>query len=599
MGWETFNPDSPPGDSDQCTAEFSRNIVFEISLTIGYFWITLIIMCCLYLGIYRVALNLQKRSDAKRRKMASLVSMAGQTISKIGVSLTQNIGEVHILSHSECELMNNQQAQHAKQKGNKCFYNNSKPSVAPPSSGFDSDDKDFESNHPCEDYYDMEAVKKKMQNNSAGIFHRPGWQNERNRPLQYPTNQAESQNQNTQQLQNVHNSHDKNYQAWPARLVGQDNQCCLGIADHLETELFHLTKSENDFYSRAELPLHSAYLVPPSRCPISQTLESVESFRLRPRETASVAAGCNFSDTSSLDTGPIDSGSVRYFSLPDSLCGIVSPFLADETRRKGSTAESSFEYDESYLVGQVFPPISPSLHLTSSESDHDELEKKFIWKQVFSELGRVEMDSCTETFSAKLESIKTEITAVDHLTGGKNSCMERCGLVLRLEDQPIKIETPDQLDHSGPIANDSDYLTASAPSSGASPQLAGHKSSIDDICHIGTARSERKVLPQFPLKPCNVQYAQQLDNSGAMATHMEVTEINSKEIDNCEVFQGISPPSPVWKSREERELRAKLFQERMRQTLMQKQSNVLSISTKTSCKERTVVNESQTYSSPQ
>jgi len=48
-----------------------------VVLQVGYFWVTLVVMCWLYTGIYRVALDLQRKSEAKHRQMTNVVS-AGQ-----------------------------------------------------------------------------------------------------------------------------------------------------------------------------------------------------------------------------------------------------------------------------------------------------------------------------------------------------------------------------------------------------------------------------------------------------------------------------------------------------------------------------------------
>ena len=53
------------------------DVWFTFFLTIGYYWITLFVMCILYGGIYKVALDLQRKSDAKHRKMQSTMELAG------------------------------------------------------------------------------------------------------------------------------------------------------------------------------------------------------------------------------------------------------------------------------------------------------------------------------------------------------------------------------------------------------------------------------------------------------------------------------------------------------------------------------------------
>jgi len=56
---------------------------------VGYFWLTLGVMCTLYGGIYRVALRLQRAAEARRSRMASsLVSVASHAITRIGLGVS-------------------------------------------------------------------------------------------------------------------------------------------------------------------------------------------------------------------------------------------------------------------------------------------------------------------------------------------------------------------------------------------------------------------------------------------------------------------------------------------------------------------------------
>lgn len=88
FGWQHFvgKRTVPPL---KCYAQFMEDALFTAILQIGYFWISLSAMIVLYVGIYKVALDLHKRSSEKRDKnMASLVSMAGETVSQIGSVIT-------------------------------------------------------------------------------------------------------------------------------------------------------------------------------------------------------------------------------------------------------------------------------------------------------------------------------------------------------------------------------------------------------------------------------------------------------------------------------------------------------------------------------
>nr|VZI14255.1 unnamed protein product [Spirometra erinaceieuropaei] len=86
LGWPKFSDKNHVREDHTCYAEFSNDPVFNTILTISYFWITLAVMTSLYIGIYHVALNLQRKSEAKRQKVKNLVNMAGQTMSKLGVT---------------------------------------------------------------------------------------------------------------------------------------------------------------------------------------------------------------------------------------------------------------------------------------------------------------------------------------------------------------------------------------------------------------------------------------------------------------------------------------------------------------------------------
>ena len=77
---------------ETCYVQYLEEPIFSCILQVSYFWATLLVMCVLYTGIYKVALDLQRKAEAKRKKMTSLVSIAGQTMTRIGIGMSQQGG---------------------------------------------------------------------------------------------------------------------------------------------------------------------------------------------------------------------------------------------------------------------------------------------------------------------------------------------------------------------------------------------------------------------------------------------------------------------------------------------------------------------------
>ncbi|KAH3700789.1 muscarinic acetylcholine receptor M2-like [Dreissena polymorpha] len=75
IGWQYFVGVRTVAERS-CEVQFMSDPTFTFLLTIGYFWSTLIVMIALYVGIYRVALALQRKSNEKQKKMNNAMNLA-------------------------------------------------------------------------------------------------------------------------------------------------------------------------------------------------------------------------------------------------------------------------------------------------------------------------------------------------------------------------------------------------------------------------------------------------------------------------------------------------------------------------------------------
>ncbi|XP_014667277.1 PREDICTED: muscarinic acetylcholine receptor M1-like [Priapulus caudatus] len=91
FGWPYF-VDLGVRDTSQCSADFLNDPVFNTILIFSYYWDSLIVLTVLYIGIYKVAWQLQKKSEAKYKRMTSMVAMASGHMTKVGIGISKTQG---------------------------------------------------------------------------------------------------------------------------------------------------------------------------------------------------------------------------------------------------------------------------------------------------------------------------------------------------------------------------------------------------------------------------------------------------------------------------------------------------------------------------
>ncbi|XP_048730239.2 muscarinic acetylcholine receptor M1-like [Ostrea edulis] len=91
VGWQYFVGERTV-QPDQCEVQFMSDPLFTFLLTIGYYWTTLVVMIGLYGAIYYVALTLQRKAEAKHKKMTTAMELSKNKGASKSIRITSTTG---------------------------------------------------------------------------------------------------------------------------------------------------------------------------------------------------------------------------------------------------------------------------------------------------------------------------------------------------------------------------------------------------------------------------------------------------------------------------------------------------------------------------
>ncbi|CAF1056584.1 unnamed protein product [Rotaria sp. Silwood1] len=88
----------------QCDVQWNKNAYFNLGLTIGYFWVTLLVMFTLYFFIYQVASALEKRSQANAKKVSNIIGVSSSNVTNFVLNMSKNHHLTHATATSSSSL---------------------------------------------------------------------------------------------------------------------------------------------------------------------------------------------------------------------------------------------------------------------------------------------------------------------------------------------------------------------------------------------------------------------------------------------------------------------------------------------------------------
>jgi muscarinic acetylcholine receptor len=72
------------------SVQWNKNAYFNLGLTIGYFWVTLLVMFTLYFFIYQVASALEQRSKQNAKKISHIIGVSSSAMTNLVISMSKN-----------------------------------------------------------------------------------------------------------------------------------------------------------------------------------------------------------------------------------------------------------------------------------------------------------------------------------------------------------------------------------------------------------------------------------------------------------------------------------------------------------------------------